>query len=271
MSLSQDAIKELDDKSVVGKQIEQIFKCDTPLVALPSDYNIHSLENYMDQRARFRAKFSTSVLSEFIKYTNDNDDASCFINTRSMNALSIFDLGDYADPGHAENTASLSLNTTSPYDEAISTSGQTFSQKGFAEWLEDWRLHISPINQNGDDYDIKQAISAVRKLTIEASQKSDHADSDLNRSRSAVEMIEAKSENPLPMSFTFSCKPYEDLKERQIYFRVSIITSHTEPRFTLRIIQLEKLREEMLMEFREKLQAGFNEEIQVYLGSINTD
>ena len=271
MSLSKEAIKELDDKTVVGKQIESLKVCDTPVIALPEDYRVASLEKFHSQRSRYRAQFKTTVLAEFTKYTNKEKPASCFINTEGMMAKSIFDLGDTENPGHAENTATLSLIKTAPYMEALRLNEWNYRQKEFAEWLEDWRDYIETIDEDGKPYDIKKAISAVRKLSIEAVQKSEHTDTDLGREKSAIEKIEAKSDDTLPMTFIFKCKPYEDLEEREIKFRVSILTSHTAPEFKLRIVHLNKLSEEILIEFRGLLKKSFDKDISAYLGTLSTN
>jgi uncharacterized protein YfdQ (DUF2303 family) len=187
-----------------------------------------------------------------------------------MTARTIFNLGTIEHPGHADNSALIVLKKTSPFSAVLSVNGRKQGQKELAEWLEDWRDYLLAFDADGNVLDIKQAIGAVRRITIESSRSSDHEDSDFSARRSVMENVEAKSKDIMPAAFEFKCTPYDELQERAIKLRYSILTSQDTPTLVLRIVQLENLQELMAQEFRDILSAKFEEtQIETFIGNFS--
>lgn len=242
-----------------------------PLIAAPDSYSIHDLEKYMPGRSRYRGRMSTVSPDDYVRYCVDHDGvgAACFIDPDSMSARAFFNLGTEDDPGHGDFTADIKLQKTAEYLALLDINGKQQNQKGLAEWMEDWSSEIQPFNAEGDPVDVKKAISAVRRITIEAHRKEDHEDQDFKASRSALESVEARSDNGLPSGFRFTCIPYNGLDERSFECRLSVLTGGEAPKLVVRIKRLDAQQEDMGKEFMQLLSESFDGcDLVTYLGSF---
>ncbi|QZY64922.1 YfdQ family protein [Providencia rettgeri] len=271
--LNGDAISQITELAIDGVRLEIIENMPCPAVAKPNGLEIVNLERYQEGRYRFRGSLKTTSISDFVKYSVGYSDAPgvrCFIDAEDMSAKTIFNLGTIAAPGHADNSAVIGLKKTSPFSAVLSVNGRRQGQKELAEWLEDWRDFLLAFDAEGNVLDIKQAIGAVRRITIESSRSSDHEDSDFSAKKSIMENVEAKSKDIMPAAFEFKCTPYEELQERAIKLRYSILTSHDTPALVLRIVQLENLEEQMAQEFRDLLASKFEgSQIETFIGNFS--
>ena len=266
MSMDQSAIKQITDNAIAASKVSD--KTNIPTVAIPDNMSVVSLEKYMDSPSRFRGIYSTDSLPDFASYTKENAPCKCFVDASTMSVSSIFDLGSIDAPGHGEHSATLTLQDTAPYTAMLNMNGRKNGQRAMADWLEDWRNYLTAENQDGEEVDIKKAVAAIRRITIEASRNSEHEDKTMGASRSTLESVEAKSEHGLPAGFTFSCKPCKDLKQRDFYMQLSILTTD-EPQLVLRISQLENLKEEIVEEFKELvIQKVDSDEVDTYIGEF---
>ncbi|EFA1376509.1 DUF2303 family protein, partial [Escherichia coli] len=142
-------------------------------------------------------------------------------------------------------------------------------QKSLAEWLEDWADFLTAYDSDGNVLDIKQAISAVRRLTIDAKRSAEYEEQNFSGSRSVMESVEAKSKEIMPATFRFECIPYEGLGNREFTLRLSILTSE-QPVLVLRIVRVEAAEEEIAKEFRDLLKERFEEEdILTFIGTFS--
>ena len=84
------------------------------LVALPSDYKLHNLEQYLQVRRRARGLMATAILESFTDYTKAHAEAgaSVFVNPDTMSATAVLNLGTPNEPGHADNRAKLEVKRT---------------------------------------------------------------------------------------------------------------------------------------------------------------
>ncbi|QXB92558.1 MULTISPECIES: YfdQ family protein [Providencia] len=271
--LNGDAISQITELAISGVRLGAVENMPCPAVAKPEGLEIVNLEKYQNNRYRFRGSLKTTSISDFVKYCigySDADGVRCFINAEDMSAKTIFNLGTIAAPGHADNSAVIGLKKTSPFSAILSVNGRRQGQKELAEWLEDWRDFLLAFDAEGNSLDIKQAIGAVRRITIESSRSSDHEDSDFSAKKSIMENVEAKSKDIMPAAFEFKCTPYEELQERAIKLRYSILTSHDTPALVLRIVQLENLEEQMAQEFRDLLASKFEgSQIETFIGNFS--
>lgn len=271
--LNGDAISQVKDLAISGIRLGAVENMPCPAVAKPDGLEIVSLERYQEGRYRFRGSLKTTSISDFVKYSvsySDTPGVRCFIDAEDMSAKTIFNLGTIAAPGHADNSAVIGLKKTSPFSAVLSVNGRRQGQKELAEWLEDWRDFLLAFDAEGNTLDIKQAIGAVRRITIESSRSSDHEDSDFSAKKSIMENVEAKSKDIMPAAFEFKCTPYEELQERAIKLRYSILTSHDTPALVLRIVQLENLEEQMAQKFRDLLASKFEgSQIETFIGNFS--
>ena len=273
--MDSSAIKQIQESHAASQLNETVAGHNTvaPLVALPSGFDIESLEAHMPNRSRFRGCFSTSMMDDFAAYAkqHNQDSSSCFVEGNLMRASIFFDLGNVRKPGHCSHKAIMEVERLCDYSALLRVDGDTFTQKTFAEWVEDWRDNITMLDSNGGEIETGLAVAAIRLLTIQSMQSSTHTDGDLRSSRSALEEIEADGGDNLPHSFSFRCKPYECIDFREFVVRVSVLTSHEKPQFSLRVIQLELHKEEIAKEFAGLVKDSLEgSEITTYMGSFSS-
>jgi len=242
------------------------------LVALPSDYKLHNLEQYLQVRRRARGLMATAILESFTDYTKAHAEAgaSVFVNPDTMSATAVLNLGTPNEPGHADNRAKLEVKRTAAFSALLAVaSGSGIQQATVAEFLEDWPDQVKCHNADGT-IPISKAIQAVRKITIESIRKSENAEQQLSASRSAFESVQATSADPIPTLVEFVCQPYPDLMERVFTLRLAVKTGGDKPAIALRIIKAEQHNEEMARELADLITAGFDGvEIQVLIGGYS--
>ncbi|HEK0743870.1 TPA: DUF2303 family protein, partial [Proteus mirabilis] len=199
--LDGNAISQIQNMAVASLSLEAIEKSLCPAIVLPNEFKVSSLENLQEGRFRFRGEMKTTSISDFVKYSIKNaidEGVSCFIDADEMSAKTIFNIGTIGEPGHADNTALVKLKQTAPFAALLKIDGVKYRQKQLAEWLEDWHDYLMAFDADGNVLDIKQAISAVRRITIESTRSAEHEDADFSAKRSVLENVEARSKDIMP-------------------------------------------------------------------------
>ncbi|MDN0095073.1 YfdQ family protein [Yersinia rohdei] len=269
--LDSSAITEIRDMVLTSLVEQKLDNTDCDTIALPANVSVKSLEQFNLERYRFRGSMETSNIDEYVKYSSGyaGEGVRCFIDADEMRAQTIFNIGTLSNPGHADNTASLSLKKTAPFRELLNIDGRKQTQKELAEWLEDYREFLLAFDADGVVLDIKKAVGAVRRITIEQTSSADHEDQDFSAKRSVMESVEAKSKDVMPATFEFKCIPYEGLGERRFKLRYSILTGGNVPVLVLRIVQLEAEEEKIAVEFLELLTGKFKDvEVETFIGKF---
>ncbi|WP_145538468.1 YfdQ family protein [Yersinia alsatica] len=269
--LNSSAITEIRDMVLASLVEKKLADTDCDTIALPASVAVKSLEQFNLERYRFRGSMETSNIDEYVKYSSGyaGEGVRCFIDADEMRAQTIFNIGTLSNPGHADNTASLSLKKTAPFRELLNIDGRKQAQKELAEWLEDYREFLLAFDADGVVLDIKKAVGAVRRITIEQTSSADHEDQDFSAKRSVMESVEAKSKDVMPAAFEFKCIPYEGLGERRFKLRYSILTGGNVPVLVLRIVQLEAEEEKIAVEFLELLTGKFKDvEVETFIGKF---
>ncbi|HHW4180220.1 TPA: YfdQ family protein [Yersinia enterocolitica] len=269
--LNLSAITEIRDMVLASLVEKKLADTDCDTIALPASVAVKSLEQFNLERYRFRGSMETSNIDEYVKYSSGyaGEGVRCFIDADAMCAQTIFNIGTLSNPGHADNTASLSLKKTAPFRELLNIDGRKQTQKELAEWLEDYREFLLAFDADGEVLDIKKAVGAVRRITIEQTSSADHEDQDFSAKRSIMESVEAKSKDVMPAAFEFKCIPYEGLGERRFKLRYSILTGGNTPVLVLRIVQLESEEEKIAVEFLELLTGKFKDvEVETFIGKF---
>jgi len=269
MSLTKEAIQLITDTALeaTGKTLNTLI----PTVVLPESAKVIDLERFQNGRSRFRGVYSTHSLADFSAYVAERSEAGArgFINQDEMSCVLLFNLGTVAEPGHADDRAILKLKATAGYNAAQAIGGRGISQKDLSDWIEDWHQYLTPVDEEGNAIPVAKAIAAVRTITIKATSESETTVGDTSASRSAMDQIEARSKETLPVALQFRTTPFEGLTEQQIILRLSVITSGAQPVLKLRWVGEEVQREDIAQEFKAVLQAKIGNAAALSLGAFD--
>jgi uncharacterized protein YfdQ (DUF2303 family) len=250
--ITKEAITALQEgEAISSAHMALENSCDTnDVVALPSDYKLHNLEQFKPLRCRARGIMNTNSIDAFTSYVKDHVEpgATVFVNADEMSATAVLNLGTPCVPGHADNRAKLTLKRTAAYSALVGiATGAGYKQAQMAEFLEDWPEHIKCHNDSGE-ITMPKAIAAIRKVSIESIRKMENSEQQLSASRSAFESVQATSVDPLPTTILFDCQPYADLKGRTFALRLNVQTGGDKPTISLRMAKVEQHAEDMANE-----------------------
>jgi uncharacterized protein YfdQ (DUF2303 family) len=261
----KEAIEQLQQSEAIEQAnlatIEAITLNKTAVVALPSNFQKHDLEAFMPHRRRARGVMHTESIAAFVAYANEHheDGASIFVNAAHMSAEAVLNLGTPDSPGHADNSAVVTLERSAAYAALKKHTDQNISQTQAAEFFEDWPAEIRCFkdSDSSEQIHVAKVVAALRKITIEAMRKLENTEQNLSASRSTFESVQATSTEAIPTIIYFTCRPYADLPERQFVLRLGIKTGDNKPQIILRIVNEELHSEKMAQEFVTKLQDTF--------------
>lgn len=276
MSLTKEAIQHIESQAVIAAAKPLSIQDGTTVTVLPENIRLQSLEAFQPMRDRFRGTMATHSLQDFIKYTESHDvvddnapvKALGFIDQDAMRATVIFNLGEPGAAGHGDDVAVLTLKPTAAYSALLGVLGKPLSQKDLAEWLEDW-LPILQALDGETNLQMIQAINAVRRMTIKATSQRDSNVGDFSSSRSAMDEIEAKSQDTLPSALIFTTVPFEGLDVADIKLRLSVITGRDEPHLKLRWVGEEAQREAFAREFKDVLEQEVGSLVPLTIGTFS--
>ncbi|MBV2138550.1 MAG: YfdQ family protein [Candidatus Thiodiazotropha sp. (ex Ctena orbiculata)] len=241
------------------------------LIALPDKTSIQDLTQYTPKKRWFSGRFTTSSIKAFCEYVEENNisKTALFISMRQMAATAYFNMFLTNDePGRRDHLAVLDMQPTVEMDAIINLcSGNCMSQRDLAEWMEEWSDIITPVDKNGEPIDIKAAIQAVRGMTVEASRSINHEVGDMSESKSTMEKIDAKGKQVTTAGFVTDINPYDELPEKRIEVRFSVITSQDSVKFSARLLQKERLDEDLRVDLRNDLLSKINIS-QIHLGDF---
>jgi uncharacterized protein YfdQ (DUF2303 family) len=153
----------------------------------------------------------------------------------------------------------LNLKLTAEYKALDAMDGERKTQQKMAEFFEDWAPNITFISESGEQLSPAKAIAAVRRITINASAKSESEQTNFRSERSALESISVDSSNGLPAEIHFVAPPYIGLQPFRFECRLSCITGEKEPSLVLRIKRSEQLGELFAAEFGQLLKHKFDQ------------
>ncbi len=260
MPLSKEAIQHIESQAVIAAAKPITIDGGATVTVLPEGIRLQPLEQFQPLRDRFRGAMATHSIQDFANYVagHEIDEAATveqrgFIDQDAMRATVIFNLGTPGAAGHGDDTATLTLKPTAAYAAMQGIVGKPHSQQALAEWLEDWLPNLQA-KAGEADLPMLQAINAVRRMVIKATSQRDSNVGDFSSSRSAMDEIEAKSQDTLPSAFIFTTVPFEGLQPAHITLRLSVITGRDEPMLKLRWVGEEAQREEFAREFKAVLE-----------------
>lgn len=235
--------------------------------ALPAEFKLHDLEQFMPARRRARGSMDTSSIKDFAAYVSAHQEpgAAVFVSSKAMVANAVLNLGTPTTPGHADNRAQFAPRATAAFTALGQVAnGGALSQTTVAEFLEDWS-HLVECFHDAEKLEPKRAVAAVRNITIEGLKKVDATEQQLSASKSTFEQVTASSKETLPTYIYFKCVPYHEFEERTFVMRLGIRTSD-KPAITLRIINREQHDEDMAAELRAKVDEAITSGVPVLVG-----
>ena len=214
---------------------------------------------------------STAYVAPFAQYAISYAEtgAAVFVDAEHMAATAVLDLGTKEVAGHADHRAKLAPVKTAAYVALLGVNGRPQNQQATAEFIEDW-ASVARLQFFNADGDIPQgkALAAIRRITVEALRKVESEEQQLSANRTAFESVKASSQEPIPTTIYYTCKPYADLEERTFVLHLSILTNE-KPALVLRIQNLEAHIEAMGNELAQLVQQAMGGALPVLLGSYS--
>ena len=130
--LDGNALQQVKDLVLSGYHLTAVKETACPTALLPDGVNVESLERFDLERFRFRGAMTTTSIPDFVRYAagyaNEAEPARCFIDADNMTARSVFNIGTLANPGHADNVASITLKKTAPFRALLQVNGDRLGQ-----------------------------------------------------------------------------------------------------------------------------------------------
>ena len=268
------AIKELVELAVAANSGVEVGSNDVA-IALPDNMTIHDIEKYAETPARFRGTFTTNALDPFVQYLaeySSADESALYINTDSMSAVAILDLGRPGAPLHGESRALIKSEPSLEFIAIRNAVANWKPQEAAAEWLEDWLPNLST-HPDGLMSPMKSVIHALRSIRVTSENAKESVITDFSASKSALEKIEAKSSaGEIPSTLYFTCVPYTfNDQSRTFPLRVKIKTNKDGVSVAFACTVLAQIEEQIRREFEaelaQRLEAA-NVTLPIYIGTF---
>lgn len=263
--------------SLIEQLDKQVLHADLAVQA--EGVSIVNLEKYKEHRDNMRGAFATDSIKEFHSFTKEQLDQfpafPVFVNGPHMSAEAIIDFGDAKLPGHCRFTGRVKLEPTALYSTLLSNiHNNTFSQRDFAELLEEYQANVQVIVETEDGKapaDLVKSLASIRNMTVERLRNTSSEENNYTRGASVLEKQQIQSAGLKPVAFTFKCKPYTDLIERTFLIRISPITRSDSVIFALKVLTLEETKEDIALEFKSLLIDGFADTgVTTYMGAYDS-
>nr|BDD47747.1 hypothetical protein 10 [Piscirickettsiaceae bacterium] len=287
MTLSVEAIQHIEAQQAAEKINQEMKLSGIPLIALPTNVGTKNIEEFMSSPQHFKGTFATLNIGEFTTYCNDNHGATTFVNQEKMQATAIFDFGDGDTPMHQFHKAELLLKKNPEFTKMLQIDGQTLSQKGFIELLEDYHANIQVLGKESipgetpPSINLVSAIKAVRDTKVKSTAEVSNKIEDFSESQSTFAKQEVNNAGHNPVYIDWTCEPYQGLRlpmqstsqndglnhSRTFRLRVNTLTNGEKVGFTLRVIKLEEHQQIMAEAFRDQLTHDLNNQSVVRIGT----
>lgn len=263
----------------------EVWNGGEPFALVPAGIQIKDLEAFAEYRRRFRGTFSTKSVADFAAYVRRtlggelSDDVlegpplpACFVNTETMQARIVFDLGDTARPGHGVHVAHVTETATPLWQALQAVDGKRQDQRGTVDFLQDWGGLWLAYDAELKEVSTPAALAAIRKIEIKASGGSTAEAGNMASSRSSFAKVEAETRAGLPAAIVFRGMLYPDLAARDVFFDVHVLPDEKAPQLVLRMRGRAALVEALAREFgdvvRAALTAGGCASVETLLGTF---
>ena len=249
-----EAIQTLAHAQLINTELGRNENAQSIQMALPNGYTVIDTEQYEKCPNRFRGQFTTHLISDFVDYTNSNGSANTgiFVNTDKSTATAVINMGSSSAPEWGDHKASLTLKKTPEFAKLLANIDTKLDQLAFIDLVEDYPECFSFIDGTDDTkmMALPTAIAAIRKLTV-------------------TDKIEFKAQgNTPPKGFFFICHPYEGLSEVRFEGRLRAISDGKEVKLKYRILALDRIIDDIGVEFKEHLKANIIATDRFYCGDM---
>ncbi len=270
--MENNSVEQIKNLAIAAQGFMPIQVDDNASIAIvPEGFKIYSTEKYNQMRDRFRGSFSTLSIQSFVGYINDREikDVKAFVSTTNgLTAEAVFNLGDVAEAGHADDLAKLTLEKKPEFKALERADGQRFEQQALIDWLDDWSDFVTAHNANGQ-IEHEKAIRALRKVKINRGHEVDSAVQDFGYKQSVTEQVEATGvDENLPDHFILKTESYKGLEIDELKISLRISTKDVSPTFVLRFIGKDAHEQQRAEEFIELLENELADAVDFYQGSF---
>ena len=272
--MEQAAVKQIADLAISAQSKLPVQVDGTASIAiLPEGFKLHSTEQFNAQRDRYRGVYHTTAIPSFIQYiefrnNGEDENVQTFINAhKGLSARTFLNLGDVIDPGHGDDTATLSLEKKAEFARAESLNGRRQRQQDLIDYIDDWAEFLTAHNDAGE-IELDKAIRALRKVKITKGSELDSQVRDFGHQVSAMEKLEATGvDENLPHFFILSTECFHGLNPRDVKLSLRISANNDDaPGFVLRIVGEEALTEALAEEFKDILTEKLKGQGQIFQG-----
>jgi len=241
-------------------------------VLVPDDYALLSTEKFQSAPNFFTGTFATHIISDFVSYVNKNgsDQTGVFVDTKSMMAQAIIDLGQPESPKWGRHRAELTLKQSSEFCSAWTNQHKSFTQQQFIDFFEDWAECISFIDDKNNLIDIGSALAAIRKLTVKQHNEKTSQVGDYKQVLSEFDQLEvAAGEQSPPAGFCFSCIPYDELEMVKLVCRLRATIKDNNVFLSYRVIGLDRVLDDLGQELLQLLAKDIEVADDFYCGEFS--
>lgn len=243
---------------------------------LPPGASLQRAEQFAGSPRFHRHHYSTERLADFVAYAKaaaipmSSDHPTAYVRPDGSGAQAVFDHGDSDEPQWGHHTATLKLKPAPAWNAAQLMAAATRTQQQVIDWLEDWATHITAHAQDGADIDNRRAITALRRVKIEARGTVVNVEGDMSRQRSTMESIEASGDtDTLPAYFVLHSPLFVGTNPLEIVIRLGVRDADGKPALALRIVGAERLAEETSAWVEQHLQTELGEHLAgIYVGTL---
>jgi len=271
--MQQATVQKIADLAIAAQGVLPIqIDGKASIAVIPESFKVISTEKFNPLRDRFRGAFSTVSISSFVEYVQNRkiEDVKAFVSTqRGLDAQAVFNLGDENTPGHADDTALLSLEKKPEFKALEKIDGQRFDQINLIDWIDDWADFVQAYSANGEQISLEKALRAIRRVKINLSHESDSNVQDLGYKNSVTEQAEATGvDENLPAYLMLSTESYKGLSVENLKIALRNAFTGSTPAFVLRFVGKDAHEQRRAEEFTNLLQEQLMAEVAFYQGSF---
>lgn len=250
---------------------------DGEALLIPPAATLARAEAYAKTPRFHRHHYSTERMTDFVAYATNAakavgapNHATAYVLPDGSGARAVFDHGDHTNPEWGHHQATLKLKHSPAWVAAFAMSSGTRTQQQVIDWLEDWAPNITAHAQDGTDIEPRRAISALRRVKLEAKASSTHAENDFARHKTSMESIEASGETEsLPAYFVLHSSLYVCTVSHEIVLRLGVREDSGKPVLALRIVGMERLIQDTGEWLESELTTGLGSLLAgVYVGTL---
>lgn len=268
--MNEEAIKRIEEMTLASNT--RLEGLQIPTVVLAGGNEVHDLERFLANPVRQRVNYTTERLNDFCSYVKKEateNETAVFIEPDGSGALAIIDFGTAEKPMWKNHKANLRMKWTPEFRAIHEICRHPKDQRALIDFIEDWS-HALTAEANSETLTLAEAVKAIRAVTISNIHEATSEVADFEAASSALSRISAKSKGgALPGKLVMGCKVYPHTKSIQVVCRVSIVTGSDKPMFSLRIVGLEKIEQEVAEEIELEIGMLLDKQARVYVGGLD--